>query len=119
MSIDISTIGTAVKSVHDTEKAEYQKQKTRLTKAAQEFEGVFIGMMLKQMRKSVAGENAVFGNSSQAKTYQDMMDDTLAQNLSRVGSFGLAKAMMKSMERTLPPNPDAGVTIPPVIKRQE
>ena len=37
--------------------------------------------------------------------FQDMMDDTTAKNLSKAGSFGLAKLLYKTMEHTLPPKP--------------
>jgi peptidoglycan hydrolase FlgJ len=111
MSLPISNIGSAVNAVHDLEKAEYKKQKDRVTKATQEFEGVFIGMMLKQMRKSMAGENALFGNSSEAKVYQDMVDDKLAESMSHSGTFGLARAMARSMERALPSDPDAPLKV--------
>ncbi len=87
-------------------KAEYAKQHDRLEKTTQDFEAVFIGMMLKQMRKSIAGKNELFGSSSEAKTYQDMSDDATAKQMSKVGTFGLARVMFKSMSRTLPPNPD-------------
>ncbi len=72
-------------------------QDAKLKKASQDFEAVFVGMMLKQMRKSIGGSNALFGNSSQSKIYQDMMDDTMAAQLSKTGSFGLANAIYKSL----------------------
>ena len=114
MSSSIPEFGKALETAHTQAKAAYTKEKARVTKATQDFEAVFIGMMLKQMRKSMAGDNALFGKSSESKIYQDMMDDSLAQEMSHTGTFGLAKAMMKSIERSLPPDPDA----PPVIKKR-
>lgn len=108
MSPPIPELGDAIKTAHTQAKAAFTKQKERATKATQEFESIFIGMMLKQMRKSMTGENALFGNSSEAKIYQDMMDDTLAQQMSKTGTFGLSKAMLKSMERAIP-DPDAPI----------
>jgi Rod binding domain-containing protein len=69
-------------------------------------------MMMKQMRKSMAGEDALFGKSQEAKIYQDMMDDSLAQQMSRSGTFGLARVMMKSIASGLPPDPDAPKSSP-------
>ena len=106
MSIPPAELGTTVKSLHDSAKTEYDKQRTRVQKATQDFEAVFLGMMLKQMHKSMAGDNALFGKSQEAKVYQDMMDDTLATTLSKSGTFGMGKAMMKSLALTLPPDPD-------------
>ena len=106
--MSIPLIGTEpVSSVDPKAVDEYKKQQSKLQKATQEFEAVFIGMMLKQMRKSMTGGDGIFGNSPESKTYQEMMDDTLATNLSQTGSFGLAKVMYRSLERTLPPNPEA------------
>ncbi len=107
----IPEIGKALQAAHTEAKAAYTKEKSRVTKATQDFEAVFIGMMLKQMRKSMAGDNALFGKSSESKIYQDMMDDSLAQQMSKTGTFGLAKAMVKSMERALPPDPDAPLPV--------
>lgn len=107
MSLPIPEFGKTLETVHSEAKAAYTKEKARVTKATQDFEAVFLGMMLKQMRKSMAGDNALFGKSPEAKIYQDMMDDSLAQQMSRSGTFGLAKVMMKSIARSLPPDPDA------------
>jgi len=87
-------------------KRSYDDKHTQLTKATQEFEAVFIGLLLKQMRKSMAGQNAMFGNSQEAKLYQDMADDASAQQMSKVGTFGLSKVMFESMKHVLPVDPD-------------
>lgn len=87
--------------------AEYKKQKDRIHKATQDFEAVFIGMMLKQMRKSMTSNSSLLGNSQESKTYQEMMDDTISTHLSQSGTFGLAKVMNRSLEKTLPPDPEA------------
>ena len=116
MSSSLPALGAALKTINESAKSEYKKQKTRAAKATQDFEAVFLGMMLKQMHKSMAGDNALFGKSPEAKVYQDMMDDTLATTLSRSGTFGLGKAMMKSLSHTLPPDPDKRATLPRVRK---
>ena len=96
----------ALSEAHKAAKADYSAKADKLKKTTQDFEAVFLGMMLKQMRKSIAGENALFGNSHEAKMYQDMMDDATAKHISKAGTFGLAKLLYKTMERTLPVNPD-------------
>ncbi|HLK57573.1 MAG TPA: rod-binding protein [Chthonomonadaceae bacterium] len=88
-----------------TQMTEGARQRAKLKKATQDFESVFVGMMLKQMRKSMTGSNALFGNSADAKLYQEMMDDTTAQQLSKTGAFGLAKILYKTMEHMLPADP--------------
>ena len=58
-------------------------------------------MMLKQMRKSMAGSAPLFGSSYEAKYYQEMVDDKVAQQMSSTGSFGFAKSLYNSMEHSL------------------
>ena len=111
MSNPISGLGNAAEADPGAI-SDYTKQKDRLHKATQEFEAVFIGMMLKQMRKSMTASTSIYGTSPESKTYQEMMDDTLATNLSQSGAFGLAKVMNRSLEHTLPPDPNASPTKP-------
>ncbi|HZP80535.1 MAG TPA: rod-binding protein [Chthonomonadaceae bacterium] len=75
-----------------------QQRHEKLKKACQEFEAIFIGMMLKQMRKSLTGSNALFGNSSEAKLYQEMSDEATASQMSRAGGLGLADLLCKRLE---------------------
>ena len=84
-----------------------RQQRAKLKKATQEFEAEFIGTMLKEMRKSTQSDHSLFGSSSEAHHMQEMMDEQMAQHLSKTGAFGLATTLFKSVERTLPPDPDA------------
>jgi flagellar protein FlgJ len=87
--------------------SEAARQRAQLKKATQDFEAVFVGLLLKQMRKSMTGGNALFGNSSEAKMYQDMLDDATSQQMSRSGGLGLGDLLYKKREATLPPDPAA------------
>ena len=86
---------------------EARAKRDKLKKVTQDFEAEFITQMLKQVRKSMTGENGLFGNSSEAKQYRDMVDEATAQNLSKAGGIGLGKALFKSLQSVLPPDPDA------------
>lgn len=103
----ITTADVAGPTPFTEAKLEYTRQKDRLTKATQEFESVFVGLILKQMRKSPTQDQGLFGASHEAKLYQDMMDDTTASQIGKAGSFGLAKMLCKRLEKTLPPDPEA------------
>lgn len=78
--------------------SEAAQRHEKLKKACEEFESIFIGMMLKQMRKSMTGSNALFGNSSEAKLYQGMMDDATASQMSKAGGLGLSELLCKRLE---------------------
>jgi peptidoglycan hydrolase FlgJ len=73
--------------------------KDALQEAAQQFEAIFLQMMLKSMRKAedvMADEDSPF-NSDQAKFYRDMHDQQLATDLSSSGSLGLAKVIVQQL----------------------
>lgn len=81
-----------------------------LQEAAQQFEGIFVQMMLKSMRKAqdaLADENSPF-NSQQVKFYRDMHDQQLAADLTSNGGLGLAEIIVKQLgqkdEEYLPAN---------------
>lgn len=66
-----------------------------LKAAAQQFEAMFLQMMLKSMRDTVPQGGML--DSEQSRFYTSMLDQQLAQNLSREGSLGLAKMMERQM----------------------
>lgn len=75
-------------------------EKIALKKVAQQFESMFVQMMLKNMRQA----NAVFEkdsmmNSEETKFYRDMHDDQLSLTLSHGRGIGIADAMYKQMTR--------------------
>lgn len=70
-----------------------------LAEAAQQFEAIFVQMMLKSMRKAqdaLADENSPF-NSQQVKFYRDMHDQQLATDLTSGGGMGLADLIVKQL----------------------
>ncbi len=71
-----------------------------LKAAAQQFETVFMNMMLKSMRDATP-QDGVF-DSEQTKMFTGMLDQQLAQDMSSRG-IGLADAMVKQLSRTLTP----------------
>jgi flagellar protein FlgJ len=78
-----------------------------LKAVAQQFETVFMNMMLKSMR-SATPQDGAFDNE-QTKMFTEMLDQQLAQKMSSRG-MGLADMMVKQLSRSL--SPDSG-TAPP------
>jgi flagellar protein FlgJ len=80
------------------ERAFNPDDKQALMEAAQQFEAIFLNMVMGSMRKA----NAVFeeGNmldSRYTKMYRDMYDQQLTSELSSQGSLGLAELMVKQL----------------------
>lgn len=69
-----------------------------IRQAAQQFESVFMGMLLSSMRKASAPmEEGNPLNSNATGFFRDMYDNQLATHLSKSGSLGLADLMVKQL----------------------
>ncbi|WP_045860465.1 flagellar assembly peptidoglycan hydrolase FlgJ [Teredinibacter purpureus] len=74
-----------------------------MRKVAQQFESIFIGMMLKSMRdaNAVFEEGSLF-NSGETKFYRDMYDQQLSLSMAHTqqGGIGIAEAMYRQMSQS-------------------
>jgi flagellar protein FlgJ len=62
-----------------------------LKKAGEQFEAVFIGMMLKSMRSASLGEGLF--DSKAGEQFRDMQDAKLAESMAAHAPIGIGKAM--------------------------
>ena len=86
MSIDPLAIGRIMNSnLADAERHQI---------ASEEFEGYLIGMLIKEMRKTIP--KGMF-SSPAMDTFTDMMDQALAKDLAESGTFGFAEAMLSKV----------------------
>ena len=76
---------------------------------AQQFEALFIQMMLKSMRDAVE-DGGLFG-SDQLNTYEQMSDQQLALDMASKGGIGLAEALVAQLSR------QQGVELPMAMRR--
>jgi flagellar protein FlgJ len=74
---------------------------------AKQFEGIYIQMMLKQMRQATM-KSGLF-ESNETEMTQSMADEQLALQLATPG-IGLAKSLLQQMERDNPPPPPGDST---------
>lgn len=89
-------------------------ERAALEKTAQEFEAIFIHMMLKSMRAAddvLADENSPF-NSQQVKFYRDMQDQQMATDMSASGSMGLSELLVQQLDPT-----GSGITPASVVRK--
>ena len=77
--------------------------------AAQQFEALFLNMMLKSMREATPKEG-LFDNSN-TELYSGMLDSQLAQSMSKGKGIGLADMMLRQMklQGVIPPDAAAPV----------
>ena len=72
-------------------------QKAALNETAQQFEALFIQMMLAEMRKSIPKEGLF--DSQAVQTYQDMADKQVSLDMAKRGDFGIANVIKEQFER--------------------
>ena len=65
---------------------------------AQQFEAIFINMMLKSMRE--ATDRSGLLDSETTKTYESMFDQQLSTELSANGTFGIAQALQNQLNQS-------------------
>ncbi len=65
---------------------------------AQQFESLFVNMMLQAMRKATNKSELL--NSQASQTYEQLFDEEIATKLSKTGSFGIAEAIERQIQIT-------------------
>jgi flagellar protein FlgJ len=68
-----------------------------LRETAQQFESLFLQMVLKNMRQTSMGDGLF--DSSESKTYRDLFDRQISLSLSKRGDLGLAEMMIKQLQQ--------------------
>ena len=76
---------------------------------AQQFEAIFVNMMLKSMRE--ATDRSGLLDSETTKTYESMFDQQLSTELSANGTFGIAQALQNQLNQS-PAAKTEGGTLP-------
>lgn len=108
LPVDTATTGLAVSSHSlDDLRAEARTAPDKALKAAaQQFEAVFLNMMLKSMRDATPQDGML--DSEQTKMFTGMLDQQLAQDMASRG-IGLADVMVRQLSRhTVVPPRQAG-----------
>jgi flagellar protein FlgJ len=67
-----------------------------IREAAQQFEAVFVQMMLKSMRAAGASEGGILDND-QSRLYHELFDQQIALDMARQGRLGIAELVARQM----------------------
>jgi Rod binding domain-containing protein len=87
--------------------AEQQAALKKLHDAATQLEGVFVGMLFKEMHSTVS-KDTIFGKDTNADdTWQDMLDEKQADAIAKTGSFGIAKMVESQLRAQVLASPDS------------
>ena len=71
------------------------KNENAIKEVSQQFEAIFLNMMLKAMRK--ATEKSGLTDSHATEAYEQMFDQEIASRLSKTGSLGIAEAIERQI----------------------
>ena len=81
--------------------ADQQTALKKLHDAATQLEGVFVGMLFKEMH-SDKPDSDIFGKTSNAdNTWNDMLDEKRADAIAKTGSFGIAKIVEQQLRASV------------------
>jgi flagellar protein FlgJ len=72
------------------------KEDAKLKKACQDFESIFLNQMLSKMREAVP-KSDLMGHSQAEETFQGMLDDELAKQMSANGGIGLGATLYRQI----------------------
>lgn len=73
-----------------------EHSKAKLQQAVKDFEAIFIGYLLKEMRSSVP-KSDLFGESFGGDVVESMFDSELAKHVTRSGNIGLARILYRQI----------------------
>ncbi len=77
-------------------------EREKLYEASREFQSIFIGQMLKSMRKTLNKENDMLYGGNRQDIFEDMLYDQYAKAMSESGSFSLADQIYSQLSSGLP-----------------
>jgi peptidoglycan hydrolase FlgJ len=74
-------------------------KKSKLFEQCQEFESIFVKMMLKQMRATVDKSDSLLSGGWAEDIYQDMLDDEYSKTMAKNAGFGLADQLYRQLAK--------------------
>ena len=95
---DVNASYHDLSSLHQLRANAKTDETTAIKQAAQQFESVFMGMLMQSMRKANASFEADNPLNSQAtEFFRDMHDSQMSAELSKKGALGLADLMVQQL----------------------
>lgn len=100
LSVNDASVFTDLSGLNNIRQLGRENEGAGLKKVAQQFEAMFLNMMLKSMR---AGEDVLFGdnplNSNEMKFHRENFDQQLGVHLSETGGVGLAEQLYRQLSQ--------------------
>ncbi len=81
------------------------KDRGELEKVAKEFEELFVGMLMKNMRSTIL-KSDISKSSYQKEIFEGMLDEEYSKEIASTGSFGIGKLIVENFEKYLSEDKD-------------
>ncbi|MCO4783520.1 MAG: rod-binding protein [Candidatus Cloacimonetes bacterium] len=94
------TIQNSIKIQGSTVNSHQENELKKLKKTTQDFEQIFVSMMLKEMNKNL-GQTGFLDKGPYEKMFKDMLINERAKDLSKTSGFGIADQMYDQMKNTI------------------
>ena len=78
--------------------ADTAKSSEELEKASQDFEAIFLNMILQAMWKSVP-ESGLFEKNGATKIYEGIIQSALSEDIAKQGGFGFGKMLYEQISK--------------------
>jgi Rod binding domain-containing protein len=92
-------------------------ERERVQRAARELESVVVANLLSAMRKTVPS-GGLFEESASDEIFRSMLDTELSRACAEKSPFGLADAVMKSMEKKLESSGDGAAAAEGIVQQE-
>jgi flagellar protein FlgJ len=89
----------------------------KVGEACRQFEALMLTQILKEARKPVLNPDSG-EESTSTGIYNDMINNQLAQSISRSGTFGLASSLQAQVSHQILPGSATPVGVPPIAASQ-
>jgi Rod binding domain-containing protein len=74
-------------------------KKSKLYEQCQEFESIFLKMMLSEMQKTVDKSDSLISGGWAEEIYQDQLDDEYSKSMAKTANFGLADQLYRQLAK--------------------
>lgn len=98
--IDLKSVNL-IRPTEKIDEKKLNKDEKSLKSATEEFESIFIKMLLDAQDKTVDRENSMFYGGNSEDIYRSMLNSERAKDMSKTGEFGLAKMMYEQLSKNL------------------
>lgn len=81
------------------------QDETKLQKVCQDFESIFVNMLMKNMRSTVS-EGGFIEKSHAREMFEGMLDEEISKEISKGQGIGLAKMMQEQLSKNINTDPE-------------